>query len=157
MKTKKVIGLLAVVLSAGVLFSACDPTNSKDPDVYPSILSFPAQGGEQKVTVRSVDGSELVTKWEIYRIVKGERSEKGIKGNDTKCVFDTLSDGRIRVKAESLTLTCAADQKSIVVEMSPNTSSKKIFYVIKASGGRDGFDMICNQSPKDTLTTTPQK
>ena len=150
MKTKKIIGLLAVIFSASALFSACDD-HSKDPDAYPSILSFPAQGGEQKVIVRSVDGSELVTKWEIYRIVKGERSEEGIKESDT------LSDGRIRVKAESLTLTCAADQKSIVVEMSPNTSSKKIFYVIKASGGREGFDMICNQSPKDTLTTTPKK
>jgi lipoprotein len=130
MKTKKIIGLLAVIFSASALFSACDD-HSKDPDAYPSILSFPAQGGEQKVIVRSVDGSELVTKWEIYRIVKGERSEEGIKESDTKCVFDTLSDGRIRVKAESLTLTCAADQKSIVVEMSPNTSSKKFFTSLK--------------------------
>ena len=47
MKTKKVIGLLAVILSAGALFSACDDI-SKDPTPYPSILSFPAQGGEQK-------------------------------------------------------------------------------------------------------------
>lgn len=130
MKTKKIIGLLAVIFSASALFSACDD-HSKDPDAYPSILSFPAQGGEQKVIVRSVVGSELVTKWEIYRIVKGERSEEGIKESDTKCVFDTLSDGRIRVKAESLTLTCAADQKSIVVEMSPNTSSKKFFTSLK--------------------------
>jgi len=130
MKTKKIIGLLAVIFSASALFSACDD-HSKDPDAYPSILSFPAQGGEQNVIVRSVDGSELVTKWEIYRIVKGERSEEGIKESDTKCVFDTLSDGRIRVKAESLTLTCAADQKSIVVEMSPNTSSKKFFTSLK--------------------------
>ena len=156
MIVKKIIGLLAVILSAGALFSACDDI-SKDPTPYPSILSFPAQGGEQKVIVRSYDGSELVTKWEIYRIIRSEQSEKGIKGVDIKCVFDTLSDGRIRVKAESLTLTCAADQKSIVVEMSPNTNSKKLSYVIKASGGMEGFDMNCNQSPKDTLTTTPKK
>lgn len=156
MKTKKVIGLLAVIFSASALFSACDD-HSKDPDAYPSILSFPAQGGEQKVIVRSVDGSELVTKWEIYRIVRSEHSEKGIKETDTKCVFDTLSDGRIRVKAESITLTCAADQKSIVVEMAPNTSSKELGYIIKAAGGKEGFGMICNQSPKDTLTTTPKK
>ena len=156
MKTKKVIGLLTVILSAGALFSACDDL-SKEPEAYPGNLSFPAQGGEQKVMVRSVDGSELVTKWNIVRIVRYEYPEKGIKGIDTKCVFDTLSDGRIRVKAESITLTCAANQKSIVVEMSPNTSSKKLAYFIEGFGSRDGFGISINQSPKDTLTTTPQK
>lgn len=156
MKTKKIIGLLAVMFSAGVLFSACDDL-SKEPEAYPGNLSFPAQGGEQKVMVRSADGSELVTKWNIDRIVRYEYPEKGIKGIDTKCVFDTLSDGRVRVKAESLTLTCAANQKSIVVEMAPNTSSKKLTYIIEGSGPRDGFGIVINQSPKDTLTTSPKQ
>lgn len=148
MKTKKIIGLLAVILSAGALFSACDDL-SKDPTPYPSVLSFPAQGGEQKVIMRSQDGSKLVLGWGIDGIIKEDKH--------LKCVFDTLADGRIRVKAESLTLTCAADQKSIVVEMAPNTTTKHIYYTIDGAGGKAGFIMICNQSPKDTLTTTPKK
>ncbi len=148
MKTKKIIGLLAVVLSPGALFSACDDL-SKDPTPYPSVLSFPTQGGEQKVIMRSQDGSKLVQEWGIHGIIK--------KDKYLKCVFDTLADGRIRVKAESLTLTCAADQKSIVVEMAPNTTTKHIYYTIDGDGGKAGFAMTCHQSPKDTLTTTPKK
>lgn len=149
MIVKKIIGLLAVIFSAGALFSACDDL-SKDPTPYPNVLSFPAQGGEQKVMMRSLDGSKLVQGWSINGIINYEDKH-------LKCVFDTLADRRIRVKAGNLTLTCAADQKTIVVEMAPNTTTKHVHYAIDGNGGKAGFVIICNQSPKDTLTTTPKK
>ncbi len=148
MKTKKVIGLLAVILSAGGIFFACDEFDDV-PEPHPGTLTFAASGGQQIIKMRSDKGNDIRGQWFLEKIV--------VPSNDsTKCIYDTLADGRTRIRFADLTLTCLTDKESIIVELGANNTTKKRSFTVDGNS-RLGFGIVINQSPKDTLTTTPKQ
>lgn len=148
MIVKKIIGLLAVIFSAGVLFSACDKFDDV-PEPRPGTLTFAAIGGQQIIKMRSDKGNDIRGQWFLEKIV--------VPSNDsTKCIYDTLADGRTRIRFADLTLTCLTDKETIIVELGANNTTKKRSFTVHGNSLL-GFGIVINQSPKDTLTTTPKK
>lgn len=145
---KKLIGLLAVILSAGGIFFACNEFDDV-PEPHPGTITFSAKGGQQIIKMRSDKGNDIRGQWFLETI-------KSHPDDSIKCIYDTLADGRTRIRLADLTLTSLTDKETIIVELGANNTTKKRSFSVYGHS-RLGFGIAINQSPKDTLTTTPKQ
>ena len=79
------------------LFSAvsCDDL-SAEPEVSPSYVEIPAEGGEAVTQLKQTDGGKWKSKWAFRNVYLGQ----GVGVKDSTLHVDTLTDGRVKYAGE---------------------------------------------------------